>query len=98
VVIAAAAAGCGGKGKQDKVQLKGTVTVGVLAPVARQGELGTRAKDLTDGAELAVDEINGRGGVLGRKLELDVVDDGCSAPVAHEAAKGFMSDGGGVAA
>ena len=48
---------------------------------------------MTDGAQLAVDEINAGGGVLGRKVELQMVDDACSAQVAYEAAKAFLSDG-----
>ncbi len=52
-----------------------------------------RGKDLTDGAQLAVDEINRDGGVLGRKLELQIVDDACDAQAAYESAKTFVSDG-----
>ena len=89
-LVALTAAGCGGK-KEEKVELKGTVTLGVLAPMGRPGELGTRAKDLTDGALMAVEETNAAGGVLGRKLELDFVDDGCDATIAYEAAKAFVS-------
>ncbi len=93
VLLAVLAAGCGGKDKKSgKAELKGTVTLGLLGPFERPGELGTRAKDLTDGAQLAVDEINAGGGVLGRKLELQKVDDACSADVAYEAAKAFLSD------
>jgi branched-chain amino acid transport system substrate-binding protein len=40
---------------------------------------------------MAVREINGGGGVLGRKLELNVVDDGCGDPMAYEAAKTFVA-------
>src|SRR3954465_6162365 len=93
VAVTAVAAGCGGGKKSGETpRLKGSVTLGVLAPVERVGELGARAKDLTDGANLAADEINAGGGVLGRKLTLEVVDDACSAPVAYEAAKAFLSD------
>ena len=88
-----AVGGCGGKKKADGPELKGTLQFGVLAPVERQGKLGVRGKDLTDGARMAVDEINRNGGVLGRKLELNVVDDACNAGVAYEAAKAFLSDG-----
>jgi branched-chain amino acid transport system substrate-binding protein len=93
VLAALVAAGCGGKKKQEKVELKGTVTLGVLGPFERQGELGERARDLQDGAQMAVDEINADGGVLGRKLELQFVDDACEPQVAYEAAKSFLSDG-----
>ena len=40
---------------------------------------------------MAVEETNAAGGVLGRKLELDFVDDGCDANIAYEAAKAFVS-------
>jgi branched-chain amino acid transport system substrate-binding protein len=93
LLAAVAVGGCGGKKKAETPRLKGTMSFGVLAPVERQGELGVRAKDLTDGAKLAVDEINRKGGVLGRKLELQVADDACSAQVAYEAAKAFLTDG-----
>ncbi len=90
-LMALTAAGCGGN-KEEKAELKGTVTVGVLAPTGRPGELGARAKDLADGARMAVAETNAAGGVLGRKLELSFVDDGCDAQTAYEAAKAFVSD------
>ena len=35
--------------------------------------------------------------MLGRKLELEIVDDACDPQVAYEAAKAFVSDGTGVA-
>ncbi len=92
-----AVAGCGGNKKDQSVELKGTVTLGVLAPTARTGELGARGKDLLDGARQAAAEVNAGGGVLGRKLELEVVDDACDPQVAYEAAKAFVSDGTGVA-
>jgi branched-chain amino acid transport system substrate-binding protein len=93
VVTGLVVGGCGSKKKADTPVLKGTISFGVLAPVQRQGELGTRAKDLLDGANLAVKELNGSGGVLGKKVELDVVDDACDPGVAYEAAKSFVSDG-----
>ncbi|HEY6888681.1 MAG TPA: branched-chain amino acid ABC transporter substrate-binding protein [Solirubrobacter sp.] len=96
LVLAAglAAGGCGSKKKEaDTPQLKGTLSFGVLAPTEHQGELGVRAKDLVDGAQLAVDELNAKGGVLGKKVELDAVDDACDPQVGYEAAKTFLSDG-----
>ncbi len=93
LVAGLAAGGCGGKDKKAETpELKGTMTFGVLAPTEREGELGTRAKDLTDGAQQAVDEINAKGGVLGKKLGLQIVDDACDAQVAYESAKAFLSD------
>jgi branched-chain amino acid transport system substrate-binding protein len=98
LVAAVAVAGCGGKKKQEQpAELKGTVTFGVLAPTQRTGEIGLRGKDLIDGAQLAVAEINASGGVMGRKLQLEVVDDACDTQVSYEAAKAFLSDSDGVA-
>jgi branched-chain amino acid transport system substrate-binding protein len=97
-LMAAVATGCGDKkDKQEPAQLKGTITFGVLAPTERQGELGVRGNDLGDGVRMAVDELNANGGVLGRKVELQTVDDACDPLVAYEAAKAFISDGDGVA-
>jgi len=92
LVSAAVVAGCGGKGKPEAPKLEGTVQFGVLAPTAREGELGTRGKDLLDGARLAVDELNRDGGVLGHKVALKIVDDACDPQVGYEAAKAFVSD------
>jgi branched-chain amino acid transport system substrate-binding protein len=97
-LMAAVATGCGDKkDKPETAQLKGTITFGVLAPTERQGELGVRGDDLTDGVRMAVDELNANGGVLGRKVDLQIVDDACDAQVAYEAAKAFISDGDDVA-
>jgi branched-chain amino acid transport system substrate-binding protein len=97
-LVAAVAAGCGGKDKKaEKVELKGTVAFGVLAPTGASGDVAKRGQDLVDGAQMAASELNSRGGVLGRKVELQVVDDACSGAAAYEAAKSFVTDGGGVA-
>ena len=44
------------------------VKVGVAGPIT--GEYATFGKQLTDGAEQAVADINAKGGVLGQKIEL----------------------------
>ena len=94
-LMAAAVAGCGGKkDKQQPAALKGSVTVGVLAPAS--GALQARGADLTDGAKLAVEELNAKGGVLGRKVELGLVDDACEPYIAYEGAKSFMTAGADV--
>jgi len=54
--------GCGGKKKAETPELKGTIAFGVLAPTEREGELGVRAKDLTDGAQLAVGDLTSESG------------------------------------
>jgi branched-chain amino acid transport system substrate-binding protein len=101
--VSALASGCGGSHKapaaakaKAAVATHGAVTFGVLAPVERKGPIGDRGRDLVDGAKMAAAQVNAAGGLLGRKLELDVVDDACVPEVAYEAAKTF-GEGSGVA-
>ena len=79
---------------RDAVELKGTLSFGVLAPVERTGRARQLVPRTSHGRRAAaVDEINASGGVLGKKLELEIVDDACDAQVGYEAAKAFVSDG-----
>jgi branched-chain amino acid transport system substrate-binding protein len=59
------------------------ITIGV--PVGLSGANSVVAPSVVQAAELAVDEINGAGGVLGRKLALDVADDASGAAGAQKA-------------
>ena len=51
----------------------GPIRIGFPAPLT--GPFGAIAADMKQGAEMAVDELNGKGGILGRKVELLVRDD-----------------------
>src|SRR4051794_26141445 len=94
-LMAAAVAGCGGKkDKQEAGGLKGTGTGGGLGPAP--GALQARGADLADGARMAAEEINAKGGVLGHKVELQLVDDACEPYIAYEGAKSFMTAGADV--
>jgi branched-chain amino acid transport system substrate-binding protein len=55
----------------------GTVKVGVIEPLT--GSVAYNGTTAVNGARLALDEINAKGGVLGRKVEL-VVEDGQCRP------------------
>ncbi len=59
-----------------------------------QAEMG---QDLANGQRLAVEEANARGGVLGKKLELVVMDDMADPKEAVSAANKLVSDPGIVA-
>ena len=59
------------------------ITIGV--PVGLSGANSVVAPSVVQAAQLAVDEINAAGGVLGRKLALDVADDGSGAAGAQKA-------------
>jgi urea transport system substrate-binding protein len=59
------------------------IKIGV--PVGLSGANSVVAPSVVQAAELAVDEINAKGGVLGRPLALDVADDGSGAVGAQRA-------------
>src|SRR5262249_22482303 len=51
------------------------LTVGVAGPMT--GGEATFGRQMNNGAELAVADINAAGGVLGKKLKLEAGDDAC---------------------
>lgn len=59
------------------------IKIGV--PVGLSGANSVVAPSVVQAAELAVDEINAKGGVLGRKLALEIADDGSGAQGAQRA-------------
>jgi branched-chain amino acid transport system substrate-binding protein len=62
-------AGCGG-GDGDK-----TTPIAVVGPVT--GQYASFGAQMKNGGEMAVEDINAAGGVLGKKLDLDIGDDAC---------------------
>lgn len=88
-----AASGCGqgllGGGDDED---KGNILIGMDIPMSGDSaEIGPYMKN---GAQLAIDEINGKGGVLGgRKLELRAEDDACDPKTAVAAANKLVSAG-----
>src|SRR4030067_1181145 len=71
--------------KQSFAQTKEPFRVGF--PIPLTGPYGTEAKDQQAGAELAAAEINAKGGVLGRKVEILVRDDKLKADEGARRAK-----------
>lgn len=65
-----------------------TIKVGMNG--ALTGPCASLGKDALHGLELAVDEINAKGGVKGKKIELLVKDDECKPPMALQWAKQFV--------
>jgi urea transport system substrate-binding protein len=60
-----------------------TITIGV--PIGLSGANSVVAPSVVQSAQLAVDEINASGGILGKKLALEVADDGSGAAGAQKA-------------
>ncbi|MFF7337746.1 branched-chain amino acid ABC transporter substrate-binding protein [Streptomyces sp. NPDC008163] len=79
--------GCGQgllAGSDDSAGPQGPIVLGMAAPMSgTSADIGPYMKN---GAQLAVDEINDKGGVLGRKLRLRVEDDACDPKTAVAAA------------
>lgn len=67
-------AGCGDSDStgNDEGSGGGTVTLGATWPLSGQG--AALLKPVTEGAQLAVDEVNASGGVLGKKFKVDFKD------------------------
>src|SRR4026208_2041538 len=61
------------------------IAIGVAGPMT--GGEATFGKQMKDGAELAVADINAAGGVLGKKLRLGVGDDACDPKQARSVAE-----------
>ena len=87
-VIPSSFTGCGQRGASQK---GGDITIGVLAPTS--GSEAYYGKDMYQSYQLACDEINKAGGVLGRRLALYQADDGCDATMASSAAEKIISKG-----
>ena len=58
-------------------QMKDPIKVGLIQPLS--GPIAAAGSYITNGAKIAVDRINAKGGVLGRPLEL-VIEDNKSDP------------------
>lgn len=91
---ALAAAGCGqgllGGDDEDKGE-KGPILLGMDIPLSGpSAEIGPYMKN---GATLAVNEINAKGGVLGRKLQLRAENDACDPKTAVAAANRLVAAG-----
>lgn len=79
-VLALALGGCGPQGGGD-----GAIRIGHFASMT--GDTATFGQSTDRGIRLAIDELNGAGGVLGRKLELITEDDRSVTEEARTAAQ-----------
>ena len=65
------------------------ILIGVIVPTS--GSEATYGKDMLNSYKLAVEEINAKGGVLGKKLKLYDADDAADATTATKAASKIIS-------
>jgi len=90
VVFMSMLAGCSG-GAGNTATGGGDITIGVLVPLS--GSEAYYGKDMFQSYQLACDEINAAGGVLGRNLKLYEADDGCDPNMATQAASKIIAKG-----
>jgi branched-chain amino acid transport system substrate-binding protein len=81
--VIAVGIGLGALGAAHAAQAPGTIKIGVNQPLT--GAVAASGNFVTNGARIAADEINAKGGVLGSKLEL-VIEDNKSNPTEAVAA------------
>ena len=67
------------------------ILIGVPAPLS--GSEASAGQDIVDAAKLAAADINAKGGVLGRPVQVVSQDDACSAQTAAQAASKLISQG-----
>ncbi|KIE25430.1 branched-chain amino acid ABC transporter substrate-binding protein [Streptomyces sp. MUSC 125] len=84
--------GCqGALGSGGGSNSNGPITLGMAIPTS--GSSAATGPYMKNGAQLAIDEINAKGGVLGRKLKLDVQDSACDPKTAVTAANKLVAAG-----
>ncbi|MQA83402.1 MAG: ABC transporter substrate-binding protein [Streptosporangiales bacterium] len=88
------AAGCGGGTGGGE----GGEPIKIGVPVPLSGDYASAGEDILRGARLAAQDINQRGGVLGRKIQIAQADDACGAQVGAQAAQRLVSSGIAAAA
>jgi len=69
----------------------GTIKVGSLLPLS--GSNAGIGADLVKAAQLAADDLNAAGGVLGRQIQIVPADDGCDPAMATAAAQNLLASG-----
>ncbi len=84
LAVLMAACGDGGKGSD-------TIPIAVVGPVT--GQYASFGAQMTNGGQMAVDDINAAGGVLGKKLDLDIGDDACDPKQAVAVANQMTGNG-----
>lgn len=90
VVLSIILTACGGSEEEAVGNEEGPIKIGVYAPTT--GGAGSAGEDMVQGAELAIADINEEGGVLGRELELVVVDDASDPQEAVTAANKLVQE------
>src|SRR4051812_48378423 len=79
------------QGPQPTPTFSGTIKVGVAAPYT--GDTADGGIQIWQGAQLAADQVNASGGILGKKVEIVPADDAADPKRAITVANTLVSDG-----
>ncbi|MDR1212600.1 MAG: ABC transporter substrate-binding protein [Propionibacteriaceae bacterium] len=83
-------ASCGGQ-DDNSGESGNPITIGVLGPIS--GAFADAGLNYRQGAQIAADQINARGGVLGRQLKVEAKDTAAGPQEASQAVRDFVSSG-----
>jgi branched-chain amino acid transport system substrate-binding protein len=86
---AAVLGGCGGAAPKSAGGPPAVIRLGALVPLS--GTTAQSGREMRDAAQLAVSEANAAGGVLGRHVQLLVLDDACDPGTAVVGANDLVS-------
>ena len=90
-VLALGIAACGDSDDDGSGDDAGKLRIGLEAPLS--GDLQTLGGGMLNGAELAADQLNADGGLLGKDIEIVPIDDGGDAEVGVPAAQDAIEEG-----
>ncbi|XPV75399.1 MAG: branched-chain amino acid ABC transporter substrate-binding protein [Desulfovibrio sp.] len=93
IAVLVLAVGCGEK-KEEKSAETSPIILGV--PGAHSGDLAAYGLPTVNAAQLVVEELNSKGGVLGREVVVSAQDDQCKPEFATNAATKLVSEGANV--
>ena len=77
--------------RSQVAQMPASVPIKIGVAVGLSGANSVVAPTVVQASQLAVDEINGTGGILGRQIQLEIVDDGSGAVGAGAALDALVS-------
>jgi branched-chain amino acid transport system substrate-binding protein len=89
MLLSACGGGLLGSDNDSGAASDGPILLGMITPLS--GSSAAIGPYMKNGAQLAIDEINAKGGVDGRKLELRVEDGACDAKTATAAANKLVT-------
>jgi branched-chain amino acid transport system substrate-binding protein len=90
-VLTLGIAACGDDDDDSSGDDSGKLRIGLEAPLS--GDQETLGRGMLDGAELAADQLNEDGGLLGKEVEIVPIDDGADAAVGVPAVEKAIDDG-----